>query len=127
TSQAIAAAEDRVPQEAGQVLFSRNEKLVDASVRGGPINDSTWRLLKAEDRAFRATVGGPWRSILGLGGAVLLLTCLMGAYAYRFQPRVVVNHARAASIAVLMLAALLVSQLTAVGTGEMYLFAVAPT
>lgn len=129
TQKAQAFAEKQVPEVAGEIPYSRNEKLVDASsINNRPIDEASWRLLRAEDRAFRASVpGSAWREAAGLGGAVVLLTLLLCAYTFRFQPRIAANHARAAGVSLLLLCALLISQLTAMGTSELYLFAVAPT
>jgi cyclic-di-AMP phosphodiesterase PgpH len=68
-----------------------------------------------------------WKTKAGLAGIMMLLTIALAAYTAHFQPKVVVNHQRAIAIAGLLLSMLLLSELAGLGTGPIYLFAVAPT
>jgi putative nucleotidyltransferase with HDIG domain len=124
TVEARNAASQRVPPEAGNVLVRANMDLVKA----GEIDQREWQLLRAENEAFNARVRGwMWLERLGLTGAVALLTVALSAYVWRFQPRIVRNNARGIGVAALLLAMLLLAQLTGMGTSQLYVFAVTPT
>jgi putative nucleotidyltransferase with HDIG domain len=124
TAAARNAAADRVPEAAGMVVFRANQELV----RRGEIDQRDWRLLRAENEAFRATLSsGRWLERLGLFGAVLLLTLALCGYIVAYQPRIVRNHARGVGLAALMLSMLLLAQLAGIGSNQLHLFATAPT
>lgn len=124
TAAARNAAADRVPETAGTIIFRANQELV----RRGEIDHREWRLLRAENEAFRATfTSGRWLERLGLFGAVLLLTLALCGYIVAYQPRIVRNHARGVGIAALMLSMLLLAQLAGIGSNQLHLFATAPT
>ena len=86
-------------------------------------------VLQAENRAFMATLDSQsgWKTKAGLAAIMLLLTICLAVYTAHFQPKVVTNHARAVAIAGLLLSMLLLAQLAGMGTGPIYLFAVAPS
>ena len=117
------AAED-VRAEDCVIRYARNEPIVHKGI----ITPRDWQVLQAENRAFLATVeAAAWRQRAGTALATLLLTVVLGAYIAHFQPRVVQNHARGIAIAALLLSMLLLAELAGLGTGPIYLFAVAPT
>ncbi len=119
TAEAKNRAEEQVPSTAGDVIKKANMRIVEF----GEISQDDWVLLKAENDAFnRAIRGNAWSERIGIAGTVALLTIVLLVYVVRYQPRVVRNHARAAAIAALMLAMLLLAQLAAVGTSQTYLF-----
>ena len=107
-----------------EIHFSKNDPIVHK----GTIETHDWQVLKAENQAFLATLGNAaWQSKLGVAGVTLLLTIALAAYTAHYYPRVVTNHARATAIAGLLLSMLLLAQLAGIGSGPIYLLAVAPT
>ena len=99
-------------------------------VRGGqPLSEANWLLLRAESVAFRDSLGtrAAWFEFAGLVGWVALITAGLSAYVAIYARRVVQNHVRAVVLAVLLLSALLVAQLSAVGSARLYFAGVAPT
>jgi putative nucleotidyltransferase with HDIG domain len=124
TADAQNQAELRVPNSMGQVYYKAGMTIV----KKGPIEDQDWSVLKAENAAFIASVGGAiWQSRLGLASMVVLLTILLSAYVAKFQPRIVRNHARAIAIAVLLILMLVLPVLAGAGRSSLYLFGLAPT
>jgi putative nucleotidyltransferase with HDIG domain len=86
-------------------------------------------VLQAENRAYVATLDSEsgLKAKAGLALITLLLTIALACYTAAYQRRVVHNHLRAVAIGSLLLSMLLLAQLAGVGTGPVYLFAVAPT
>jgi putative nucleotidyltransferase with HDIG domain len=124
TAQARNAAADRVPRDAGNVRVNANMQFIAA----GEIDTRAWRLLQAENKAFRESrFGIVWAERGGLLGAVGLLTVALCGYIQTFQPRIARNHARSLGLAVLMLSMLLLAQLTGLGSSPLYVFGIAPT
>ena len=124
TADARNQAELRVPPEAGDVQYKASMPIV----KKGPIKDSDWSVLQAENNAYIASMAvAAWRARLGLAGIVVLLTILLSAYVAKFQPRVVRNYARAAAIAILLVLMLLLPVLAGIGNSSLYLFGLAPT
>ena len=117
------AAANAVPAEAGRAQVKANMPVIEA----GDVDEADFKLLRAENAAFRAAIGGNWKERAGLAAAALLLTVGLGAYLAEYQPKVVRNHARAAGIAALLLVALALAQAAAVTGTRLYLFAVLPT
>jgi putative nucleotidyltransferase with HDIG domain len=115
----------KVPESEWTVHYYENQPIVDKGV----IHQRDWDVLQAENRAFMATLDSKsgWKTKAGLAGIMLLLTISLAAYTAHFQPKVVMNHQRAIAIAALLLAMLLLAELAGLGTGPIYLFAVAPT
>lgn len=121
-----AADPKNIPASAWELRFRRNEPVVPS--HKGVITARDFQLLRAENQAFVSTLGGAkWKSNLGVAGMTILLTLSLAAYTVHFQPRVVRNHARAIAIAALLLSMLLLAELAGMGSGPIYLFAVAPT
>ncbi len=117
-------AADSLPSSEWEIHFHKNAPIVHKGI----IDLSDWQVLRAENQAFLATLGSAaWKSKLGVAAVMILLTIALAAYTAHFQPRVVRNHARATSIAALLLSMLLLAQLSAIGSGPIYLLAVAPT
>jgi cyclic-di-AMP phosphodiesterase PgpH len=117
-------AADSLPASEWEIHFQKNAPIVHK----GLIELRDWQLLRAENEAFLATLGGAeWKSKAGVAFVTLLLTIALAGYTAHFQPRVVRNHARAVSIAALLLSMLLLAQLAAIGSGPIYLLGVAPT
>jgi len=118
-------AAERVPQSEWTIEYRENQPIVDKGV----IKDRDWKVLQAENRAFVATLDSAsgWKTKAGIAGVTLLLTIALAAYTAHFQPKVVTNHARAIAIAALLLSMLVVAQVAGLGTGQIYLLAIAPT
>ena len=123
TADARNKAADRVPASAGEIAVKRNMPVIAA----GPVTEADWQRLQAEDAAYHAANGGPWRERLGLACIALILTTALSAYVVVYQPRVLVNHGRAVAIVGLLLGMLALAQLAAVTGGRIYVFAVLPT
>jgi putative nucleotidyltransferase with HDIG domain len=120
--QNIAAAVVRANQ--GQINYRRNQPIVPK----GEIDDRYWQLLKAEHQAFVQTLDrSRIKQTCGIAGIVLLITCVMGAYVAKFQPKIVKKTPRAIAIAALLLSMLLMAQLAGIGTNPLFVFGVAPT
>ncbi len=124
---AVAAgiAADKLPESEWTIPYHKLQPIVHQ----GTIGPDDWRVLQAENRAYLATIDSEsgWKTKAGIALVTLLLTICLATYTAHFQPRVVHNHARAVSIVALLLSMLLLAQLAGVGTGPIYLFAVAPT
>ncbi len=128
TAEARNRAEQAVPSSAGDVVKKANMPIVDVDGSGAEIKQEDWLLLKAENDAYLRTLGAVrWGQRAGLAGIVALMTAVGCVYVSRYQPRIIRNHARAAAIAVLLLAMLLLAQLAALGSSSIYFFGVAPT
>jgi len=86
------------------------------------------QLLKYENEAFRRSLGNiARRSTYGLAITAVLITLTLCGYVSAFQKRIIRNNARALAIGLLMVSMLLLAQLAAVGTYQLYLMAVTPT
>ena len=128
TVRAQNTAAEAVRPEDCVIRYRRNEPIVHQAMHQGIIDGRDWQVLQAEHRAFLSTVAeAVWRQRLGVAVATLVLTLTLAAYVAHFQPRVMKNHARAVAIAALMLSMLLLAELAGLGTGPIFLFAVAPT
>jgi membrane-associated HD superfamily phosphohydrolase len=119
------AAND-VPASKGLVVYRANQPIKSKQDR---ITDRDWQILQKEHEAFVNSLPFNTRakSMMGIVGIVGLVTLALCSYVAKFQPRVVKNHARAMALAGLLLAMLLMAQLAGIGTGPLYLFAIAPT
>ena len=94
----------------------------------GRFEDRDWDLLRAENEAYRSTLGfEAFKSQLGLLSTVAIVTMVLSLYVGYYQPRVLRNHARGVAIAGLLLSMLLVAQVAGIGHGPLYLFGIAPT
>jgi len=121
-------AADAVPQSAGNISYKANQVLVDKKLRRNGFEQHDWQLLKYENEAYRKSLGPTARqSILGLSITAILITITLCGYVATFQKRILRNHARAMAIVVLQLSMLLLAQLAAVGSYQLYLLGVAPT
>ena len=118
-------AADKVPQSEWTIRYLENQPIVHK----GQIQSYDWGVLQAENRAFVATLDSAsgWETRAGIAGITLLLTIALAAYTAHFQPKVVANHARGMAIAALLLSMLLLAELAGMGTGSIYLLAVAFT
>lgn len=125
TLRAEALAKSRVTPAQGIRRFAANQKIVAA----GKITEADWMILKAENDAYRRSLGFRAAALAyaGLCGLVVLITVAMCVYVGAYAKRIVRNHVRGVGLAALMLATLLVAQLTAVGTSRLYFSGVAPT
>ena len=125
TEQQRDIAAQRVPESDWTIHYSEFQPIVAK----GQISARDWMVLQAENRAFMATLDSRsgWKTKAGLALIMLLLTVCLTVYVAHFQPKVVNNHARAIAIAGLLLSMLLLAQLAGMGTGPIYLFAVAPS
>ncbi len=124
TAEARQRAEAAVPASAGAIRVLPGQSLLS---RDHTVSESDWELLVAENAAYRASLGGRvWIERLGLFLCVLMVTAALAIYAAHYQPRVVKNPIRAAGLALLLLASLLVAQLAALGTGSTQLLGVGP-
>lgn len=125
TQQAENAAKAAVTRDQGIRLYAANQTIVPA----GPIDEGDWQILRDESRAFRQSLGmrAAVLEYAGLVGTVCLVTVGLCVYISRYAKRIVQNHARAVCIAALLLLMLLVAQLTAIGTSQLYFSGIAPT
>lgn len=126
TNEARNLAERQVTPEVALVKYPANAILVPRSK--GKFDDGDWDLLRAENEAYRRTLGQyALKSRLGLLLTVLIVTAVLALYVAVYQARVVRNHARAVAIAALLLSMLLVAQVAGIGHGPLFLFGIAPT
>ena len=124
TARARNTAAEAVRADDAVIRYARNEPIVHK----GEIGDRDYLVLRAEHRAFLASVTeSTWQQRLGLATGTLVLTMTLAAYVAHFQPRVIKNHARGIAIGALLLSMLLLAELAGLGSGPIYLFAVAPT
>lgn len=125
TIQAEAKARATVTAAQGIRRYAANQKIVSAGV----IMEKDWFLLRAENEAYRRSLGlrGEALAYAGLVGLVTLITVALCVYIGTYAQRIVRNHVRGIGLALLMLATLLVAQLTAVGSNRLYFAGVAPT
>ena len=131
TQQAENAERAAVSQDKGIRHYARNQPILamKPGEAGRAIREADYALLKAENRAFRQSLGLRSQAfeLLGLVGSVLFVTIGIAIYVAKFAPRIIRNHLRGASLAILLLATLLIAELTAIGTSKLYFSAVAPT
>jgi putative nucleotidyltransferase with HDIG domain len=126
TKEAQNTAERQVTAEDARVNYPANSILVPKS--NGKFEDSDWDLLRAENEAYRQTLGQyAIKSKLGLLTTVGIVTAVLAFYVGVYQPRVIRNHPRAVAIAGLLLSMLFVAQVAGIGHGPLYLFGIAPT
>lgn len=124
TAQAQNLAAANVPPTAGDRRYALHQVIVPR----GEIRDKDFQILRAEARAYRKQQDAAgWLSWGGTLLIVTLLTAMLCTYVVQFQPRIVRNHARALSVVGLMLASLLVAQLSGIGSSPIYVFGLAPT
>lgn len=114
-----------VPASAGTISRRAGTRLVEPGV----LTSDKWALLKAEHAEYMAHLSSADRLFNGAGIVltVLLVTCALGGYIKRYQPRIIRNHARGVGMAVLLLSMLLLAQLAGIGSGPLYAFGAAPT
>ena len=125
TNEARNLAEQRVTPEQATVKYPANSILVPRSKV--KFEDGDWDLLRAENEAYRQTLGQYLvKSRLGLLTTVLIVTVVLSLYVAMYQPRVVRNHARAIAISALLVAMLLLAQLSGSGSSPTYVFGIAP-
>ncbi len=120
------AAEREVPATAGEKRYFANDKLVARDK--GVIEQKDWQLLRAENERYIASLDRRTKLLAkaGLVGMVALLTTILCAYVALYQPRIIRNYARTLGVAGLLLSMLLLPQIAGIGSGQLYLFAVAP-
>ncbi len=124
TARVRAEAADRVPALAGEVIYREGQRLLP---RGHRLSEADWQLLRAENEAFRESLGNRvWFERSGLAGLAMILTVAMSAYVVRYRPKIAANPSRAAGLATLLLGCLLIAQLAALGTGSILLLALGP-
>jgi cyclic-di-AMP phosphodiesterase PgpH len=131
TQQAENTARSNVPRDQGLRRYARNQPVlsIKPGETGRAIQEADYALLKAENRAFRESLGrrAMLLEYLGLVGCVCLITLGMCVYVTKYAPRVIRNHARAVGLAALLLSTLLIAELTAIGTNRLFFSGVAPT
>ena len=126
TKSAENEAADRIDPDEARVRYPANVTIVPKS--NGRFTDKDWHLLRAENEAYLANMGGlSLRTKLGLAATVFVITAVLSIYVAVYQRRVVRNHARAIAIAGLLLTMLVMAQVAGVGNGPLYLFGLAPT
>ena len=120
------AAAAAISPEDAQQRVAMNEPFIEK--HKGVFDQQDWQKLKAENQRYiRGLRGSTWKSRLGTAMLCFIVTVVLCAYVASYQPRVVKNRARALGIASLLLAMLLLAQLTGLGSGPLYLLGVAPT
>ena len=125
TQQAQNVAADRVPFEAGNVEYSSNQVIVPTGV----VTARHFDVLRAESQAFRRHLGATawWQQAFGTLAIVTIITIGLGAYVARYKPKIIRNHGRGAMLALMLLAALFVSQLAGLASTPIYMMGVIPT
>jgi putative nucleotidyltransferase with HDIG domain len=120
------AASDAIAPENAVQRINANEVFIEKTKN--IFDQQDWQKLKAENSQFlRSLKGSKWKSRLGTTLLAFIVTLVMVAYVKSYQPRIAKNTARATGIATLMLAMLLLAQMTGLGNGPLYLLGVAPT
>ncbi|MGA2439700.1 MAG: HDIG domain-containing metalloprotein [Tepidisphaeraceae bacterium] len=108
--------------------YVRDAKIVTG---GSILSDRDFDLLLRENTAYQAFLANNvfrlWQNRLGLALVAGILTFILAAYVARYQRRCVRNHARAAAMAGLLLAMLLLTQLAGIGNKSLLIFGIAPT
>lgn len=118
-------AADRVPVSVAQVQYRRNQVLVSGNHM---LDERQWHLLRAEKEQFVKQLGRQaLKTKLGLLGLVMLITGVMAIYINVYHPRIVRNHVRGIAIGALMLSMLFLAQVAAIGSGQLFIFGLAPT
>jgi putative nucleotidyltransferase with HDIG domain len=114
----------KLPQSEWTIEYQEGQPIVHK----GQIQDRDLHVLRSENRAYNATLDSAsgWKTKAGIAGVTLLLTIALSAYTAHFQPRVVANHLRGIAIAALLLSMLVVAEIAGLGTGQIYLLAIAP-
>jgi putative nucleotidyltransferase with HDIG domain len=126
TEEAENAAAAAVSGDSALKRVARNEVFIEKSKRVFDQQDS--QKLRFENNAYINSMrGSSWKSALGTAMLAFIVTVVLAAYTASYQPRVVKNHARAIGIATLMLAMLLLAQMTGLASGPLYLLGIAPT
>jgi cyclic-di-AMP phosphodiesterase PgpH len=106
--------------------INRNEVFIEKTKN--IFDQQDWQKLKAENSQFlKSLKGSTWKPRLGTALLAFIVTLVLVAYVKSYQPRVARNTARATGIATLMLAMLLLVQMTGLGNGPLYLLGIAPT
>ncbi len=125
TTEAQNQAAGRVPASRAQVSFKANQIIL----KSGALDTRGWEMLRAEQQAYLDSLPIEHRVAfrVGIVGFVWLITAVLAGYVWRYQPRVVRNHARATAIVLLMLSMLLVGQLAGIKTAPLYGFGIFPT
>jgi hypothetical protein len=125
TAEAQNRAEAEVPRSAGDSQYAQNQVIVKAGV---VVDDRIWQVLRAENKAFLHGLDPQlWRSRLGAAVMVILISAALAYYVARFESRIARKHQRGVALAAVLLVTLLVAQLAAIGSSQIYAFAVAPT
>jgi putative nucleotidyltransferase with HDIG domain len=115
-----------IPASAGERNVPVNEPFVPKSK--GVFDAQDWNKMKAENQKYVSSLrGSNWKGRLGTALLVFIVTLVLSAYVAVYQPKVVKNQARAVGIAALLLAMLLLTQMTGLGNGPLYLLGIAPT
>ncbi len=118
-------AADLVGPDIAVVRYERNRTLVPGD---RVLTEKGWQLLKSEKEAFVRSLGRKlWKTKIGLVATVILITCILCTYVYRYQRRIVRNKMRSVAIAVLLASMLLLTQLAAIGMGSPFIFSLGPT
>jgi cyclic-di-AMP phosphodiesterase PgpH len=124
TAEAQNRASASVPESQGDSELRANMTIANK----GEIKAADFIKLRAEHEAYLRSLGAlVWLQRLGLAATVVVLTFVGGAYVARYQPRIVRNHARALGLAALLIAMLLLPQLTGLGSMPSYVFGIGPT
>jgi putative nucleotidyltransferase with HDIG domain len=124
TAEARHRAADHVPASEATVAYAQDMVIVPR----GLINDRAWQVLRAENTANTQFIDrSGFVSKLGVILLALIETVAVAAYAVRYQPRIVRNHLRGLTLAILLLAMLLISELAAIGNSSLIVFGIAPT
>ena len=122
TAQNLAAA--TIPKSKEDQQYRANQTIFSK----GTIAERDWQILKAEKEAFVQSLGAAaLKAKLGLAGTVILMATVLCWYIGKYQPKIVRNPARAIALGALLVSMLLLAQLAAIGTGQLYIFGLAPT
>ncbi len=122
TAQNMAAS--TIPSSKADQQFRANQ----AIFLKGTIAERDWQVLKAEKEAFVRSLGAAaLKAKLGLAATVVLMAAVLCWYIGKYQPRIVQVPERAIAMGALLVSMLLLAQLAAIGTGQLYVFGLAPT
>lgn len=122
TAQNMAAS--LVPKSKEDQQYRANQTIFQK----GTIAERDWQILKAEKEAFVQSLGpAAIKAKLGLAGTVVLMAAVLCWYIGKYQPKIVRNSTRAVALGALLISMLLLAQLAAIGTGQLYIFGLAPT
>ena len=121
-------AEKTVSRQDAIMPYTRGEKMVTG---GSTLTDRDFGLLEYENRGYQDSLAADplrlWENRLGMCLIAGVIAFILAAYVARYQRRCLRNHTRAAAMAGLLIAMLLLTQLAGIGSKSLLMFSIAPT